>query len=94
MAEATQNRGHQMKVDWDPMLDMPNEEHLLQLHNSLLQSTLKSISMEEANFEDRLHHFVEILKKLTHVQEVNIFSKEHVQIYKDHHSQGELKCTA
>lgn len=38
-------------------------------------------------FEDRLHHFVQTMKKLTYVQEVNIFSKEQVQIYMDLESQ-------
>ena len=48
---------------------------------------------DEEMFEDRLHHFVQTMKKLTYVQEVNIFSKEHVQIYTDMESQNELRCT-
>lgn len=35
-------------------------------------------------FDDSLDHFVEILKKTTQASDVNIYSKDLIQIYTDH----------
>lgn len=81
---------------------LSSSETYLQVHDELPtfcqenqtenQQTLEKLNNEK-QFDDRLHQFVQTMKDLTQVQEVNIFSQELVQIYNDMQSQKEINCT-
>ena len=44
------------------------------------------MSVSQFQFDDKLQKYVDTLKRLTNVQEVNIFSKELIQLYYDYES--------
>ena len=48
------------------------------------QSQFEILTQTPKVFDDSIEQFVEILKKTTQASEINIFSKDLIQIYNDH----------
>ena len=74
-------------------LDMPELDQASQFHKHLEDTPPSKVTNKDLILGDRALCFVQTIKKLTFVQEINIYNSDLCPIFKDFESQEKIKCS-